>query len=259
MLEHIFHAQIGPATWLLSSDRSDPADNLRTLLPGKATANSYLLKGQEYALLIDMAVDEPGLIAYAERLAGVPVHVVLTHGHPDHIYRLDGASTSVWMHPDDVFLLRDGFIGHSVSPMPIIHSLRDGDMLQLGMRKVRIIHIPGHTPGSILLLDTLTGVLFSGDTVARRLLWGLHGSVPFSDFCRRLASLQKLPISGIYSAHDRFALPPAHIRLMLEQLSNVDESTLQPLQIPVPGRYTGHTFGNEENPAYFDLCCKLQD
>ena len=43
--------------------------------------------------------------------------------------------------------------------------LKDGDVVALGIRRFRVVHIPGHRPGSICLYDQVNGVLISGDSV----------------------------------------------------------------------------------------------
>ena len=54
----LFHAQVAEGIFLISSDISGPDSDGRSLKPGRATANSYLVVGDEKALLFDMAVNE---------------------------------------------------------------------------------------------------------------------------------------------------------------------------------------------------------
>jgi len=158
----LFHAQVAEGIFLISSDISGPNSDGRSLKPGRATANSYLVVGDEKALLFDMAVNEPGLADYARSLTDRPVFPVLSHGHIDHVYHLEDFS-EVWLHSGDIPLLKGKGIGtRKIKPLPVIHELADGDTIDLGGRLLDVIHIPGHTMGSILLLDRNTRVLLSG-------------------------------------------------------------------------------------------------
>lgn len=147
----LFHAQVAEGIFLISSDISGPDSDGRSLKPGRATANSYLVIGEDKALLFDMAVNEPGLAAYTRSLTDRPVFPVLSHGHIDHVYHLEDFSEA-WLHRGDIPLLKGKGIGtRKIKPLPVIHELADGDTIDLGGRLLDVIHIPGHTMGSILL------------------------------------------------------------------------------------------------------------
>lgn len=248
----IVHREIAKDFWQLSSDTFP-----LSVEPGPASRNAYLVCGSQRALLFDLSLEEERLFAYASRLAGLPVQLVLSHAHVDHIYHLS-KQPEVWIHPDDVGLLRKGSIFQKpIRPCPRLHFLRDGDTIDLGDRELTVFHIPGHTDGSILLWDAKTGTLLSGDTVARRLLYGLHSFVPFPDFCRSIEKLKHLPIRKIYSAHDRCALPPEHISFMIEELTK-DINKAKSVRIPFLGRYLSLTVGNETDIRYFSLAALIR-
>ena len=248
----IVHREVAEGLWQLSSDNFP-----LSVEPGPASRNAYLVCGSQRALLFDLSLEEEGLFAYASRLAELPVQLVLSHAHVDHIYHLS-EQPEVWLHPDDVGLLRRGSIFQKpVRPCPRLHFLRDGEIIDLGDRELTVFHIPGHTDGSILLWDAQTGTLLSGDTVARRLLFGLHGFVPFPDFCRSIGQLKRLPIRQIYSAHDRCALPPEHIDFMIEELTE-DIHKAKSVRIPFLGRYLSLTEGNETDIQHLNLAALVR-
>ena len=215
----LFHTEVMQGIYQISGTTPEPTAVYKSRAPGTPTCNSYLVVGETEALLFDLAVDEPELKEYAEALAGKPVQLVLSHGHYDHTYHLNRFE-SVQMHPDDGTLLREGMPLLNILPVlpcPVIVPLLGGDTIDLGNRRLEVLSIPGHTPGSILLLDRFTGTLLSGDSCARRLLY--LSNTPLEEFCGSLRSLQALPFDVIYSAHDRCALPKAYLNTMITGIS----------------------------------------
>ena len=217
-MAELFHAEVMRGVYLISNTSLSPTGDKYSLAPGTATNNSYLVVGGQEAALIDLTYEEPGLMEYAEKLAGKPVRLLLTHGHPDHVYHLEDVK-EVFMHPADEYIYKDGVLGWPViDPSPRVSPLHEGDVIDLGGRIIEVFHVPGHTPGSLLFRVPDCGLLLSGDTVARRLLYGLHEFVPTDEFCGSLRRIQALDFDVIYSAHDRCALPRSYIEFMIERI-----------------------------------------
>lgn len=195
--------------------------------------------GRDADLLVDTGLGVGPLraaVADAARLAGAeprePI-VVLTHGHLDHAGGA-GAFADVRAHPADVpaavadlsgpsFAARIG-LADGLSPLPpllvaaaphadwdgraaqptprITTPLVDGDVIDLGDRAYRVLHLPGHTGGSVGLLDDATGELFAGDVVYDDvLLDDLHDSDPVA-YRASLERLLALPITVVRPGHD---------------------------------------------------------
>ena len=108
--------------------------------------------------------------------------VVITHGHPDHAgsaRELCEAGATILMHPADAAALRTtwldvverptrGRIFAAMTPEPpTFQPIEDGDILPM-LGGLRVIHTPGHTPGSVCLYGARDKVLFVGDTLQRR-------------------------------------------------------------------------------------------
>lgn len=245
---NIFHTEISDGVYQLSSK----TDGL-SLDPGKPSRNSYLIIGESKALLFDLALGEDELCTYAQNLASKDMIIVLSHAHIDHIYNIENVA-KIMMHPDDEPLLLKGSIFQPpLKKQPKITFLNDGDVIDLGNRKIDIIHIPGHTDGSILLFDRKTGILISGDTVTRRLLYGMHSFVLIEEFCNKLENLKKLNITNIYSAHDRCALPFEHIDYMISLLKQFSKSEGRILDFPFFEKAEFFSDGNENEISYFDF------
>jgi len=108
--------------------------------------------------------------------------VVITHGHPDHAgsaRELAEAGVPILIHPADADGLRTtwrealrkpsrGRLFASMTPEPPdVLPIEDGDVLPM-LGGLRVIHTPGHTPGSVCLYGARDRVLFVGDTLQRR-------------------------------------------------------------------------------------------
>lgn len=123
---------------------------------------SFLLEGEERAMLIDTGFGTLQLREMVAGLTDLPVFVVNTHTDKDHI-GCNKFFKSVYMHPAEMDhyknLLPEG------CRMEDVHSLWEGDIIDLGHWKFEIILTPGHTPGSIMLLEREKRMLISGDTI----------------------------------------------------------------------------------------------
>ena len=118
----------------------------------------FLLEGKDKALLIDSGMTLPDARTLAEGVTSLPLELLNTHADPDHISG-NAAFDRCYMHPEEEAAYRQNKGTGTVVPV------KDGDVLDLGDRPLRIIHIPGHTPGSIAILDEKARVLISGDSV----------------------------------------------------------------------------------------------
>ena len=173
---------LDPRTWVI--EEKTPASQ----------ALCYLLCGEAAALLIDTGMPFGNIKKIVDGLTSLPVTVVNTHAHVDHIgsnHRFDEiyyheADQSVFaLHTDPQYiaeLMTYALPRAARLAAPIIKRLmkvntaghykyvQDGHIFHLGGRDVEVIHTPGHSPGCVCLLDRAARMLFTGDTLCE---WGI--------------------------------------------------------------------------------------
>ena len=113
----------------------------------------FLLCGTDKALLVDTGMSGENIREIAEGLTDLPVSLINTHSDKDHISGNKYFDTA-YMHPAELYNYKGN-----------INPVWDGDVIDLGDRKIKVIHTPGHTQGSIALLDMKYRALFSGDPI----------------------------------------------------------------------------------------------
>lgn len=163
-------------------------------IKGDREVNCYVVSCTETrdAVVID-PVEPAGKVL--DQLSGLTVRwVVGTHGHPGHLAGKDAVAAG------------GGTTGlHVADAKQFLRSaeryLVDGDQLELGRFTVRVIHTPGHTPGSLCFL--VGNHLFTGDTL---LAGGIGREMPGTDVRQQLISIMgKLaplsPRTAIYPGH----------------------------------------------------------
>lgn len=157
----------------------------------------FLLAGDERAVLLDSGMQTHNARDLAEQLTDLPLMLVHTHCDRDHVGS-DDQFDEVWLSPAELV--------HPQAPHDVarVHPLWDGDVIDLGGRELEVIDLPGHTPGSIALLDRATGMLFSGDPIQRDGRIFCFG--PMRSMAAYIHSLERLQrraadISSIWPCH----------------------------------------------------------
>jgi glyoxylase-like metal-dependent hydrolase (beta-lactamase superfamily II) len=159
----------------------------------------YLIEGNDKAMLIDTGTKCEKLNEVIRRVTQKPLIVVITHIHGDHAGNMNQFS-EVYFHAADTVLLNQAnpYRGK-------IHFVTDGQVFDLGGKKLEISHMPAHTPGSVVVLDRKDGNCFSGDAFGSGQVW--LQLRPFSPIKTYISSLKKMEtlmdggISRIYCGH----------------------------------------------------------
>ena len=120
----------------------------------------FLLIGNNMAILLDSGMNSNDALMRAKELTDKEIILVNTHCDIDHI-SANQAFTKVYMSIHEIRHYLE--YGYNQEIIPLYH----GDIIDLGNRELEIIDLPGHTSGSIALLDKKYRILFSGDSIQR--------------------------------------------------------------------------------------------
>lgn len=206
-------------------------------------ANIWHIRGSDRDLIVDAGLGVASLRDHLPELFLNNPILIITHAHLDHVgsahefadlrmhpgesgkhpipASLNGPTLAALLGidwPDAPEMLLDarpdsGFAPEQYS-LPALRgatALHDGDLIDLGSRTLRVLHLPGHTPGSISLFDDLDGSLFSGDVIYEGpLLDELHES-NVDDYVESLLRLKLLPVTRVFPGHnDSFGVERMH-------------------------------------------------
>ena len=182
----------------------------------------FLLTGSDSALLIDSGMNVKNVKAIAQSLTDKPIKLINTHADPDHI----GANCEFSSFMMNTLELDNFNIYQKCSGKVI--PVNDHEIINIGKRSLEVIFIPGHTPGSIALLDIERRVLFSGDTIQDGNIF-LFG--PMRNIKTYLQSLERLNtfkdrFDYIYPSHANPVLEPSIIEKLIEGTRGVIDNKL---------------------------------
>lgn len=199
------------------------------LLDANHESTGYLVIGKDKALVIDTMVGRDNVYECARQFTNLPLILINTHGHPDHIYG-NVYFTEAYMHPDDWYVANEACINpifveelnKQGLKMPPFSDISDGDKIDLGGLHLTIYQIPGHTPGSVLLLLEEDRILFTGDSINHHLWMQLHHCTSLEIYRNNLSNLQFLTKKADYILHGH-AQGLDDISLMVKTLEGVEE------------------------------------
>lgn len=168
----------------------------------------FLLEGDQKALLIDSGGTTPDAKEIACSLTKLPLSLLNTHGDGDHTAG-NAAFDRFMMHKADWDTMKI----FNRYPGAALEEIRDGQVIDLGGRPLRIIAIPGHTLGSVAILDEKYRVLYTGDSVQSGAIFmsGEHRDPSaFLDSLGKLLSFRG-EYDTVYPSHGEAALPAIQV------------------------------------------------
>ena len=190
----------------------------------------YLLNGAERSLLIDTGLGICNISEIVKKQTDRPVTAVATHVHWDHIgghkYYPDfyaHEAELAWLHggfPQPLEVVRsyvaercelpDGYdlndyVFFQGTPTKV---LRGGEYIDLGKRRVEVLHTPGHSPGHLCFWEEERGYLFTGDLAYKGMLTAYFPSTDPQAYLQSLEKVARLPARRVFPAHHSLAMPP---------------------------------------------------
>jgi len=204
--------------WLTAYDEPFMHEYLR--------ANMYLVRGRDADLLVDTGMGVCRFSDIIPATPGKPFVALATHIHLDHVGSLHefaeragpAYSATQFATMPDAATYAGAFAAlsepvarpptenwnvheYALRPAPLSRELAEGDVVDLGDRRFRVLHLPGHSPDSIALLDERDGIFFSGDAIYDD---GLIDDLPDSDrtaYRATMARILELPVRMAYGGH----------------------------------------------------------
>lgn len=214
-------------------------------------ANCYLVRGAERDLLVDTGMGVAPLRPIIANLSSRPLIVFTTHAHIDHVgSHPEFAGLDILVHPLEVDELRrpgpkglrfprrapeqiealrrsgielpdymvealpcadydvQGYGREAVAPT---HLVDEGDVVDLGDRRFDVLHLPGHSPGSIGLLEKTTGSLFTGDALYDGVIVDTGPGASISAYLPTMERLKRMPVAEVFGGHND---PMTHGRMI---------------------------------------------
>ena len=139
--------------------------NILTLPLGSYQTNCYIVWADDAdaCIVIDPGYEPETVLAEVVRLGKSIVAILLTHGHFDHVggvrFLAQRTDCPIYIHENELSLPESFTDG----PLMYTQNYAEGDVLELAGLSLKVLHTPGHTPGSVCLLGEDT--IFSGDTL----------------------------------------------------------------------------------------------
>jgi glyoxylase-like metal-dependent hydrolase (beta-lactamase superfamily II) len=189
-------------------------------------ANIWHFKGRDADLLVDTGMGICPLAPEIDTPEGKPLIVVATHIHLDHVGSLHEfplrlgpiQSASTFSTMDEavtyayMFTNLDGAVSKLPSPgwkaadykipsAPLTRTLDEGDIVDLGDRQFRVLHLPGHSPDSIALFEEADGLFFAGDAIYDSMLIDDLPDSSRPDYRLTMQRLLELPVRLGHGGH----------------------------------------------------------
>jgi len=187
--------------------------------------NIWHVRGRDRDLLIDSGMGVVSLREQVKLVSERPLLAVATHTHFDHIgshhefpeRAIHISEAHILVRPDRYNTVADDYVSddiftqlppgpwkaelYDVKPAPATLLLDEGERIDLGDRSFEILHLPGHSPGSIALHEKATGILFAGDVVYDGPLAYEAYHTEMERYVNSMRRILDLPVTQVHGGH----------------------------------------------------------
>lgn len=192
--------------------------NVQRLVVGQMQSNCYLIfdSNTHEVIVVDPGEDDTYIIEKIQQLDLKPLMIIATHGHFDHILAALSIQKTYHIpfaiHENDRFLVGQmassakyflGFDTYALPPM-IDKRVQAGDRIKIGSHVLEVIESPGHTPGSITLIDNAHTFMIVGDVLFA------GGGIGRTDFSYSNSQDLKQSLDVLLSYPDTMMIYPGH-------------------------------------------------
>lgn len=228
---------------------------------------SYLIVGDKRAVLFDTGMGISDLKKVTTELTKLPIVVLNSHTHDDHVgdnwefdtvYGMDTDFTrqnargsredaQAEVAPDQICgALPKGFDAKNyvTRPWKITSYIHDGEKIDLGGRTLEVMATPGHTPDAISLVDRANGLLFTGDTYYPAPIWLYRAETDpdaYMASIRRLSALAH-QVKLVLGAHNVPVAAPSVLPRLVAAFDEVRAGKVKPVRAS-PGKVLYHVDG----------------
>jgi len=208
---------------------------------------SYLIAGSEKALLFDSGLGLVPLRPIVEQLTELPVEVLNSHTHFDHVGGNAEFDTVLALDTPYTRANMSGFpqaeLAGEVAPEVFCQGppqgaepasfhtrpwqasrfVSDGELIDLGGRQLEVLQVPGHTPDSLALLDRSNGLMWTGDTYYDGGLWLFVPESSLDDYQASISRLAKVAaeVQQLLPAHNTAKADPGQLARVEEALKKI--------------------------------------
>ena len=212
---------------------------------------SYLILGTEQALLFDTGMGMSRISAVVRELTPLPVTVLNSHTHYDHIggnaefdriLAIDtdftrGHAAGVGHDVVKGEVTADAFCrappagfdtaSYAIRPFTISGTVGDGSRIELGGRTLQVLQVPGHTPDAVAVLDSAAGYLWTGDTFYEAPIWLWFPETDWAAYERSVDRLAALApeLKRVFGAHNTPVAEPAQLTRLKEAVAAIKART----------------------------------
>jgi glyoxylase-like metal-dependent hydrolase (beta-lactamase superfamily II) len=177
--------------------------NILTLPLGSYQTNCYIAWGEnsDDCIVIDPGYEPETVLAETARLGKTIAGILLTHGHFDHVggvrFLAQRLECPIYIHEKELSLPESFTDG----PLVFTQHYAEGDVVTLAGLSLKVIHTPGHTPGSVCLLCEDT--MFAGDTL-------FASSIGRTDFPGGDYAVMKKSLDRLAALEGNYRVFPGH-------------------------------------------------